>query len=755
MYTFSLDEYGDFEGLDDHSKKPVFIAGLIYNDAGDSVDLKNEKKRIKAYYEEVIKTAGRGESGFNYPDALHSKGDAVHNSSVVGPVKNEVAASLGEFLREGTYHGESFNYRNSNGNLRCLAERRGFYYIYIILKSAEGMTNLLRPGVNILSKDEYASNLYFHMASELISRLIFHNPVLRDIKNADLHIATRGSADMIPGSSKAVEYENLGYKNEAKDTKSRVFFRLANADVYRTVLAEETIRSGKTGLKIEPLKVRPISYSNPYKMEFLYLADSVCSILSYRCPGNNEDDFLDNIRKRAESLLDADHILLFAYDEIDRVFAHAWNYYEEGNLYKSLSTLYNGTRQKGHFAAFYKKKWFPLLEQAISQNPDVSAFITAVRKLGESLYNNDLDQDKCFYIFRALEKIIPAVESRLTNQESRAAIYELYDIGLSAYCHIGDSRNAEIYYQKCVDSAYLPDLDVVLSTMMKMAVYYCDYFLFDKAEEIVDEIIQNQELIADMKKEISLPGISASGSLGLAKALSQKGQILAFKREPEADEFFERALNIYKENSANYMITLSYRLHYYLDNGRKDEYEKWAPIYFGGKKRLRDQLNYIIKEGTGRDSLISFKYALYVYARALYEFYVEEITETLWAKMTELEVYIENLIGKKVNLSGHPFELIYKYLCLIAKDRDDKGQAKIFRDKMYECIKNAGDTIRVIWAFADIEFLQQSRSPDVENKCQELMTYLCEHFPESPIAKINSEKNTYEWIKSHLAFMHV
>lgn len=56
------------------------------------------------------------------------------------------------------------------------------------------MTRLLSQNANILAKDDYASNLYFHMADELISRLIFNNPLIDDIQEISLDIATRRSA---------------------------------------------------------------------------------------------------------------------------------------------------------------------------------------------------------------------------------------------------------------------------------------------------------------------------------------------------------------------------------------------------------------------------------------------------------------------------------------------------------------------------------------------------------------------------------
>ena len=101
MITISLDEYGEFEKEDN---KPLFVAGLIYDDLGDTVEEKIERKRIEAYYRKTIKSVG---NEFMYPNDLHSNGNKKRDTSVVKPVKQKVLETLSEFLEKGTYGGES------------------------------------------------------------------------------------------------------------------------------------------------------------------------------------------------------------------------------------------------------------------------------------------------------------------------------------------------------------------------------------------------------------------------------------------------------------------------------------------------------------------------------------------------------------------------------------------------------------------------------------------------------------------------
>ena len=248
MFTYALDEYGDFEGLK-NTNKPIYIGGVIYDDHSIRREEVIERKRIKAYYKSVISEAAsiaNCTSNFSYPEALHSNGDADRNRNVVRPVKEIVKSTLAEFIRRGTYKGNKLQYEDRNGTLRDFQDRNGEYYIFIILKSDQGMTRLLSQNANILAKDDYASNLYFHMADELISRLIFNNPLIDDIQEISLDIATRRSALLENNSRLFKEYKKQGYKAEQAKMKQGEYlgsippygFQIEKIDGKRTLVPE-------------------------------------------------------------------------------------------------------------------------------------------------------------------------------------------------------------------------------------------------------------------------------------------------------------------------------------------------------------------------------------------------------------------------------------------------------------------------------------------------------------------------------------
>ena len=760
MLTYALDEYGDFEGLK-QSNEPIYIGGLIYDDHNVNGEEKLERNRIKAYYESVIADAAvtaQNTGGFVYPEALHSDGDSNRNHYVVRPVKEKIRTSLAEFIQRGTYIGNKLQYTDRNGALRNFRDRKGEYYIFVILKSDQGMTRLLNQNANILAKDDYASNLYFHMADELISRIIFYNPLINNIEEISLDIATRRSALLENSSNLFREYKEQGYIAEQAEG-GRYQFKLTNPDIYRSVIAKEIIDAEQPNIKIVKFNVDSIGYHGwaSRGMEFLYMSDSICSVLGFDIEGATADEWLKCIVERVHSLTGKVDNLVFGYDEIDNIYSKAWAKYAEGDYYKALSIAFDAGKLEGGFAEYYKSLWFKKLEEKIAENANVSDFNMAVRKLNETLNNNTLDQDKCFYILGVLEKLVTEMEQQFHSPEAKRILYTLYDIGVTACCHIGDSRGAEKYFEKCTHYASLVSLDDYLGTRNKLVVFFCDYFDFERAEELSDENIMYQELLTDLKKELKLSGMSDTGFETMGKVHSQRGQVYAFMRDSRAEEEFRLALTHFVIDSANYKITQSYLLHYYLDTANKEAYLTEAERYFDGKKKLTDQLKYLIDEGSKNDPLINFKYALYIYVRALYLFRLSELTDKVWSELQKVEIKFGKKIYKKEwKLIGHPTEIIFKYMRLIALSRNEEELEEKYAQRMSTCLIYHGVTEDVIRMFGEVEVMDMKG--DIAHR-DELSLELCEKLTDDYSVFANlviSEdgKARFKWLEDKITFMY-
>lgn len=699
MITISLDEQGEFEREGGGAQ---FIAGLIFDDGEADgqrhVEESLERERIQAYYKRVIEDAGEG---FVYPDDLHSNGDKRRDHNVVRLVKENVRRTLPEFLEKGTY----MEQRLTDCRNQTIRDREGQYHVFVILKSDDGKKKLLEQGANMLARDDWAANRYFHMAGTVVNRIIFHNPLYAagSMPSISLDIATRstGSLDKTEAGLLA-EFKKLGYRpSEGRDAGYQ-YFSIMDADIYRTLIAQEMVSSGKTRIKIEKLYVKPILYeAGMQKMEFLYLADSICSVLGYGLKGESADGWLVQICERADGMNPQQTSLVFGYDEIDNDFAAAWLAYENGKFLDALSIAYDAKRKQGAFAEHYGKVWFPYLEERIKGAVTPELFGKNVNELADMLTTNNLDQDKLVYLMQQYEEMVPKVADRYRSVDMRSVIlYRLYDAGVSAFCHIGNAEKALAYYEKCREYAFYVGVDAYLRTNNKLVVCLEDCFEWDKALAVARENVSSQELASEMKREILKKG-GESDFLDEAKAISQMARILAAKRDPEAEGVFQKALDKLERGSANYKITQSYLLHFYADLGMEAQFEDAATDYFDGRKTYAQRLKYIMNVDEKAHSVFSKDYALYVLIRGMFVFGQDAVDDVMWDKLCHLKETLAGRNGREPG--GHPWEIIYKYLQMFAAKRRDEAAYVTFAQARERCLKHRGEIIIALELFGEAE----------------------------------------------------
>lgn len=705
MITISLDEYGDFEKK---NKKPLIIAGVLFDDLDGSYELINERKRIKAYYKSVLANSG---DNLVYPVDLHPNGDKERDSTVIAAVKQGFTESISEFLCHGTYKGCEF--LDDDG--RHIAPRNGKYHVFAYLKSNRGKANLLGQNVNILLKDNYASNLYFHMAEAVVHRIIMNNPFYDDAEKITFNIdlASR-STELIDKMSdeKREEYKKQGFKEKkVGDTENEnSLYTVMNEDMYRTLIADELSCGRYKNIVIDKFSTRSIVYQKGARnQEFLYLSDSICSVLGYGLDGSAEA-CIDDLVKRIEELNKGNGNLVFVYDIIDNYFNRAWEYYKENRIIDALSVLYDSERYKDRYSVYYRNKLFPDIKKRICRIATPELFTECVDQIYHMLNLNNLDQDRLIYLIGHLEEMIKFVEGEYRSADNRArTLYRLYETGMSAYCHIGDSDKALSYYDRCKEYAAYMDVDSYLRTNNKLVVCLEDSFEWDKAEEIAGETVSYQELASDMKRSIYGGDIEYTNE---AKAISQYARILALKRDSKAAETFRSALAKMERGSANYKITQSYLLHHLADMGLKEEYEKELAEYMDGTEIYYDSINSVLRASSGQEDIRSKEYALYVLIRGLYYFGSEAEIDKVWKSIRDIEAILKQADGHLP--AGHPWEIIYKYLIMIAIRKEDVKSAEKFRNLLDNCLGNEGKTITALKIYGDAEIADQMN--DVERR---------------------------------------
>ena len=698
MITIALDENGDFEGLNGKVEEPVFIAGLLYDDRGDEADTEYERERIVSYYQSVCKTVG-----VHYPEGLHVN-HAENNYQEVSKVKEEVDATLGEFLRYGTYQKKVLS----------SIPRRGQYTLFMQLKSNQGKRTLQGRELCKMVKDDFASNLYMHMAEDVVSRVIFHNPYCPDIRCVRFDLPTRMAVIDKSLKDKIDEYRQLGYKDYAfaKDepdyASTKVYLQVANDNNYRAAISREIIASGRIDLDVERMTVNSTYYggfgsdiSAAKRMAFLHIADSICSFLNWGRKGNSPADWLDYFAEKASQLNGSDKNLFFAYDDIDVLFAQAWQSYEKGDYFQALCLAFAGKNSSSKLTAFYQQHWFPLLEQVVCQHANPDALDWTLHHFQQYSYCENLQADCFYYIFMILRRTV--AEQMTQGRLDKAAAFAFYDAGISACNHIGQSEMAGKCFRKCKELAPAVDIEMYLRTLNKYAVWRNDVLDFEAAREVAEIIVIYAKELREMRGRLF--GNEAAASAAYGRALSQCGQAYAFLHDERAENTFIEALGHFDKDSNDYSITLSYLLHYYIDQKDTKKYDNYAKVYFGGQTDAEKQFDFLMKAGQGSEPRFTLRYAFFVFIKGLYRLHRANLKGQLRTNLLNIENTFRHY-GVEDQIAGHPWELIYKYLAILAYQQGKKDIAQAYMYKSASVIRNDGPIVSAILENGKREFSQ-------------------------------------------------
>ncbi len=758
MLTLSLDEAGVFEHYAKEKfsdSKTKFIGGLIYDDNGIAGETEKEKRRIVAYYSAVIDTLNNQEEGiFRFPNDIHSDGK---NNRKVGNAKELINNTLQEFIQAGTFQAKELI--DSNGN--TFETRKGKYIVCAVVKSTKGKTSEFETGDDSFFNDTKAANLYYHMASEVVEHFIIRNPLYPKISDLSIDVATRESK---PFDKKNAEYMELGFSERERivekqnmwdeelpdkgtsDKKSKEYsYALMNGDIFRTILTEQLFDAREKSINICDFKVRSITYrSNRAKSQaFLYLADSICSYLSCQ----NRDD-VSMVFSLANELNPGQN-LIFVYDDIDIYFKRAWQDVEIKEYYDALKELYKIKIAKTKEAKIYKDYWIKYIEDEIikeitihlSARKDPHALVEALQELRTSYMTNMLVPDEAQYIFKVLERATREIKD---EKKYSKILYQLNDVGVVSNCHSGDIKAAVKYFKCCEKYAFSIDLEEYIRTRNRYCNALIDSFDYEDAIKVARVTVELAGGLYELSKKVL--GNRRKGQFGkteYGKTLSQIGQIAAFLQKEDALGFFNDALDLLQDEIANTKITESYKLHYLIDCGKKEEYKLAMVDYNDGVESISNQIKTMRLNWSSENINISF--ALYMYLKGIDRFYSDEELMTVWEDIKCLESEIDD--NRKNN---HPWELIYKYLGFIAIRMHDMELATKYINKVSQFVEDDKANIISALAFFSMAELMEKmgNEPDSRMKYDELYTYLENNFPLFNPEKI--ELNDYESKKGYL-----
>ena len=523
-------------------------------------------------------------------------------------------------------------------NIATYLKENGKYHIVCMVRD-----NTYRKDYNTKSNlidDDFAGNRYEHMMCETINNIIFNN-ILKEEKDINLNIATRISVIPFEEKDKINEFEKLNYKHK-KEYKPNLYtnkngIKLPSKSFFGT--DEKTFR---TFLFTIMLYKRNKNKNSKEKEEFNFNNVNITPI-DYKSSNNMEFLYL------------SDFICSYIKNK----------YLKEKNLNKEEYE--------------YKFNFDEFCKEALEISANKEPYIWVYEDI-DGIYNKIMDS----YYERNLFNVLSYLYDGSKSESKYAKFYNDY------------------WFKEILNK--LKDnvpIEKYLETANRQSVNCSNKFEFERALELSEYNEECFKIIKETKKEIAElnenKGEDSWKVSELGKCLSSSGQYLAFMRKEEAIKKFEEAIEEFNGEERNIRQTLSYILHFAIDNNDKDLYEKNCVKYFYGAESFEEQFDNIINgtfKGFDRD------YGLYVFVKALNKMYFDEVKLDFVNKIRTTKY--KNELEFKID--SHPWELIYKHLASLCLKKDKE---KYFKDCIEKALNIESDdlTVKIIKYSIELEKL--------------------------------------------------
>ena len=666
MITIALDEGGHFENLKP-SENCMYIGGIIFQCKDDDAR-KSELKRLQNYLIDICSN-----EGCKYPQDLHYNwcDGQVINSSTASKVKNAVISSLPEFLN-GT------GKWSSNGP-------KGTYYLYALVGDKKGINYFENNGIDKINSEEDISNLiddnvssnrYEHMAYRALENLLFYNIRLQD-NNVRLNLATRV---INLKNDRELEKETIQTGHEKHDIYESTF-KATTLSSYRAAIVSMIQDSNRKNIHFDDINVESIFYGdNPQhnlKQGFLYLSDIVCNIYAAvleHC--NQADSGIEQLWQQCQQYT-PQRFYVWSYNDFDQKYREIYKSFIAKDYYNCLKNIYLVSRENEKNARVYDSLWFDDIKKNIlfSSSADEFSYIeNSIKLLVTELSDSKIKVDEARAIFNFLKSKTEDLCSKTHNESKNYnLLYNLYRSEMAICNHEGNPAASDEAFNKCIKYARYVNVEEFTELQNMYSVKLCDSLNFEEAINVTKKTCEYEDMLHSIKEEINP---SETKYIHQGRSYSQLAQCYSFVKDyDKAAETFLKAFECYGDDNFNRTITMSYYLHMLIEQKNLEEYKKYIKEYLG-HETLKEQLLEILSVDD-----ISSMFKLYVYMKALYVFYVDDLKINSPKLLKELLSKFEG-IKNIANKSDHPWEMIYKYaaFCCLKignKEYNDKAQEYI------------------------------------------------------------------------------
>ncbi len=444
---------------------------------------------------------------------------------------------------------------------------------------------------------------------------------------------------------------------------------------------------------------------------------------------------------------------LYCYDDIDQYYYFAYESLRSNDLFGLYSNIYEGTEgfhpgpvlSDQTIQKYYRDNLFKELENEAEKNADKIQVVKAIGHLIDYRYSDNRNSGKFLFIF---EKVYDLYMNHVQEREAleNKYLFRLYDAGMSAYTHVGNTIKAMEFYNKCMGIKKGIGKDERMLVKNRLITIYNDLLDYKNAERIACEILEiksENTLLQAIRRSIASwlekpvqPKLRGDITEPVVyKTASSLGQTYAFMNNHLAESFFQEVINN-KEPDPDLNITVSYCLHWYIESNQREKYEELAQQYFGGNIELHDQLFYLINEGTEPSGKAPFSmdYALFVFVKAFYVFYRKDnryqdireqlvhVNETVDKMLEEKNKKLtgqEKPVALPYRTQGHPWEIIYKYSALLEEGISESAVPSIEKINLAVSRRRKGGIIDLVVRYGELEYKENRMSNGDRNGSSE------------------------------------
>lgn len=583
-----------------------------------------------------------------------------------------------------------------------------------------------------------ADGLYRHMLIQLLEQTV-GSTAFKDVDSFCVYIPTREAP--IPPNQEA-QIERIGMRPHALSHENQKMVEI-NANGIHLTTQDELKK--KTSANVE-LTIESIDYRNN-KTDY-QCGYRMADMFNCYCMGICRED-LEGVTVKTDS-----HVpLVKTAEKLRDVFHTEPIVFSYGAYYEQYISALESAAGKDP-----TQYLLTLVEFSKPENKHLSHYASLLKD------RNPFGNDQCiaamddylfinYYINARYQEVKPLYEKliQLAEEANVPKTTVLARVKLKLMCcwqHMGEVNKARALFDECWNL----NLPAVFRLDMLNKYIQCllDVLRFRDAKGLIDWSMENfseRRLPETSWIRCNYPMDQELEQI-LNKCKSTRGQISAYLQEyEEAFTWFQGATEGFLglERGADYCITLTHLLHAAIAAGDFDRFGKYAAEFFGYKGELHeqttwekwyrilldqydDQINRIPPDKSIKFSFFVFYKALYCYTirqKAGQEAWLCGIGDMIFANGTGIFDMFDRL-----DSLHHPFELIYKYVALLAILCGNQDIARESWEHLVQVREKNKSTVRLIAQIGLCQIAKEKHQNDelttMSKELENLLLELCD-----------------------------